>query len=565
MSITEKLSATTVASTLALTEPNFSIDESRRVKVVCIGAGFSGIIAGIRFTQKVPNLDLTIYEKEDGIGGTWYVNRYPGLACDIPAHCYQYTFEDNTEWSEVYASGPEILADMQRIVEKYKLMRHIRLRHELTHAAWDEDAGNWRLRIWHAAASGGGGDVEVEDTADVLFLGVGWLSRPKWPDIPGLREFQGRLLHTAQWDVGDSAGAGVPEDWHDKAVGVIGNGSSGVQIVPALQAKVGSLVNFARSKTWISSSFAVQKVFETLQRAPGNTFSEEERAHLRDPENSRRFRRAIEAELHVGLLESLCSYGGQFSIRGSELQRTFAGILIEDAKKQLASHPELIENFIPVWGVSCRRLTPGAGYLKALCSDNTTLETAEIARITPTGVELHDGRQHALDMLICATGFDTAFRYPFHVVGRGGQTLSERWGDRDAAPPAAYLTLAVDGFPNLFICGGPNSAVTSGSLVNIAEHVVAYVVEAVRKMQRERLRSMEVRREALEDWSAHMRTIYTDPCSSWFKDSEGRITALWPEDFEYKLHDASRGRFYWLGDGQTYNQKIGAGSFPMEE
>jgi cation diffusion facilitator CzcD-associated flavoprotein CzcO len=110
-----------------------------------------------------------------------------------------------------------------------------------------------------------------------------------------------------------------------------------------------------------------------------------------------------------------------------------------------------------------------------------------------------------LDVLICATGFDTAFQYPFRVVGRGGQTLDERWGGRDASPPVAYLSHSVDGFPNLFICGGPNSAVTSGSLVNVAEHVVGYVVEAVRKIQRERLRSMEVRRDALEDWSAHVR------------------------------------------------------------
>jgi hypothetical protein len=128
-----------------------------------------------------------------------------------------------TEWSEVYASGPEVLADLQRIVEKYKLMQYIRLRHELTYAAWDEDAGKWRLRIRHTGVASGGEDVEIEDTADILLLGVGWLSRPKWPKIPGLREFRGRLLHTAQWDVGDLDGAEVPQDWHDKAVGVIGN------------------------------------------------------------------------------------------------------------------------------------------------------------------------------------------------------------------------------------------------------------------------------------------------------------------------------------------------------
>ena len=130
-----------------------------------------------------------------------------------------------TEWSEIYASGPEIVADLRRIVDKYKLMSHIRLRHELMYAAWDEDAGIWHLRVRRTGQEGA--EVEIEDTADVLFLGVGWLNRPWWPDIPGLREFRGCLLHTALWDVGDKDGAqdnnGVPQTWRNKAVGVIGN------------------------------------------------------------------------------------------------------------------------------------------------------------------------------------------------------------------------------------------------------------------------------------------------------------------------------------------------------
>jgi cation diffusion facilitator CzcD-associated flavoprotein CzcO len=152
----------------------------------------------------------------------------------------------------------------------------------------------------------------------------------------------------------------------------------------------------------------------------------------------------------------------------------------------------------------------------------TKLETTEIARITPTGtVELRNGQTHKLDVLICATGFDTSFQYPFRVLGRDGRALNERWASTMTTTtttttepgPEAYLSLAVDGFPNLFISGGPHSAVTSGSLLNMAEHVVGYVVEAVRKMQRERLRSMEVRREAIEDWSSHVRvSIFGGSC-----------------------------------------------------
>jgi cation diffusion facilitator CzcD-associated flavoprotein CzcO len=132
-----------------------------------------------------------------------------------------------TEWAGIYANGPEILTNLRRIVDKYKLMDYIRFRHELTHAKWDEEAGQWHLRVRRTPTDNVGPTVEIEDTADVLFLGVGWLNRPKWPDIPGLREFQGRLLHTALWDVGDADGVrdndGVPRTWRHKAVGVIGN------------------------------------------------------------------------------------------------------------------------------------------------------------------------------------------------------------------------------------------------------------------------------------------------------------------------------------------------------
>lgn len=289
-------------------------------------------------------------------------------------------------------------------------------------------------------------------------------------------------------------------------------------------------------------------------------FSEEERALLRDPEKSKHFRREVEGALHVCVPESFprdspnantrtwdpvlwrpIQYSGLGAAK--DLRRSAHG----GRKKEsgIASRTDRavcvsLDLFLPLSFLLTQFLleqssppgaSPAAGSRPARAtlkhcalttsafpqllsrriltcatrrSEQTTLETAEIARITPTGVVLRDGRTNKLDVLVCATGFDTTFRYPFRVLGRGGQALSERWA-ATAGGPEAYLSLAVDGFPNLFVCGGPNSAVNSGSLVTIGEHVVKYIVEAVRKMQRERLRSMEVRREAMEDWSAYVR------------------------------------------------------------
>ncbi|KAI0296315.1 FAD/NAD-binding domain-containing protein [Multifurca ochricompacta] len=543
----------------------FAVDEYRPIKVVCIGAGFCGILAAIRFAQKVPNIELTVYEKEKGIGGTWFVNKYPGLACDIPSHSYQYSFETNVHWSGFYASGPEILAYLNRVVEKYKLMRHIKLQHELTQASWDEVTGKWNLKI--RRDDGDRDAAEIEDTADLLFLGVGILHRWSWPDIPGLGDFRGRVLHSAQWDVTEEGGweEGV-KDWGDKAVGIIGNGSSGIQLVTALQPKVKSIVNYARSKTWIGEPFSVLTMLELAGREPGSNdylYSEKDREAFRDEKYYKEFRHKIEADLNSV---------AQTTIRGSGLQKLVGELFKGEMKRRLAARPDLLEKIVPQFAVCCRRLTPGPGYLEALCTENTTLQTTPIARVTPTGIELEDGSAEHLDVLICATGFDVSYRFPFPVLGRDGLALNARWAATKGAE--AYLSVAVDGFPNLFFGGGPNSAVNSGSLLAIFECQVEYAVSVGLKLQRERLKSIEVKRVAVDDWRAYMETVYTDPCRSWYKNAEGRVIALWPgsclhaartlthprwEDYEYEYLDGPKNRLAWLGDGQTYNEKVGQG------
>ncbi|EPQ56351.1 FAD/NAD P-binding domain-containing protein [Gloeophyllum trabeum ATCC 11539] len=548
---------------------DFSIDECRPMRVVCIGAGFSGILAGIRFPQKVPNVDLTIYDKNPAIGGTWYNNKYPGLSCDIPAHTYQYAFEDNMEWSAFYAPGPEIREYLERVANKYKVMKYIHLEHELVGAYWQEAESKWRLRVKRPSPNSTPENKqyeEFEDKADVLFTGLGSLARWHWPDIEGLKDFKGCILHSAEWDVTERSWQESVKDWGDKKVGVIGVGSSAIQIVPALQPRVAHLVNFVRSKTWLATPFLEEKMSDLLGRDPAGSyvFTEEDKQRFRDPAFYKKFRHNMEHELNS-------TYQG--TLKGTKVQQMIRAAFTENMRQRLAKKPWITEYLLPDFGVACRRLTPGPGYLEALCEDNVTFEPTHIRRITETGIELVDGKHHDLDIIVCATGFDTSFQYPFPFVGRGGITLREKYTPH----PRTYLALCVDGFPNWFQSCGPNSGVYGGSLVAILQQQVDYAVKATLKLQRERLKSMVVKKEAVDDFDEYLeayfpKTVHTEKCRSWAKmgKDEGRVVGLWPgsslhclrafahprwEDFDYQPLDPVKNRFYWLGDGQTYNEK----------
>ncbi|VDB82952.1 unnamed protein product [Peniophora sp. CBMAI 1063] len=543
----------------ATKQADFSVDEYRPIKVICIGAGVAGIVAGIRFRQRISNLDLTIYEKEDGIGGTWHASRYPGISCDIPSHAYQLSFESNTQWSSFYAPGAEIKAYLERVVEKHKLMPYIHLNHNMISAKWDEDTAKWSVTIRRPNGQ------EFVDTCDVLFLGVGALSRWKWPDMAGLKSFGGTRVHSARWDVSEE----VMEDWKDKNVAVVGNGSTGIQIVTALQPRVKTLTHFIRDKTWLPPPCSLEVLLKLVERGPESTdftFDADLRKRLADdPEFYRHFRHEIEASTHTYT---------PISFKYSPEQAYVRALVQQEMTRKVAKKPELVPKLIPDFAIGCRRLTPGPGYLEALCEDNATLETAHIARVTETGLELTDGRHIPLDVLVCATGYDTTWRYPFPITGRNGKLLTERWADH----AEAYLAIAVDGFPNLWLAFGPNSALNSGSEVAAIEKQVEYAVAGVAKMQRERLRTMEVKVQALRDFNTYAqeyfkKTVYHEKCSTWYRNSaSGVVTGPWPgsclhlvrtlshprwEDFEYTqlVEDEAKARFYWLGDGLTYAEK----------
>ncbi|KAK5627116.1 hypothetical protein RRF57_002831 [Xylaria bambusicola] len=475
--------------------------------------------------------------------------RRTGVACDIPAHSYQYTFNPNPNWSSFYAPGSEICAYLQETAKTFGAMRFIKLLHEVVSCTWDDKVKKWVLSVRKVDS----GEV-FDDDADVLVVARGGLSNPSWPNIPGLRDFAGEVMHSAAWN--------NDYDFRNKRIGVIGNGSSAIQIVPSLQRVEGTQLScFVRSKTWITNPFG-DVVMEKLGLNPKELdFSLEQRQEFaQNPDKLFKFRKEIEVDGNTV---------HEVSFRDSELQRGGIVLFREAMQKRLALKPEIAEFLIPSFGIGCRRATPGPGYLEALSESNVDFITDKIAAITSKGVKLESGREISVDAIVCATGFQTSKGPPFAITGQGGLTLEERF----TPFPEAYLSLTVDSFPNYFMMLGPNSAVGSGSLTSIIEAEGDYIVKCIRKLQKEDYATMAVRPERLRDWRDYCHeyfknTVYTEKCNSWYKSEDGigdRIIGLWPgstlhaiealraprwEDYEWESLDGPGANMLrWLGNG----------------
>ncbi|PWY83418.1 flavin-binding monooxygenase [Aspergillus heteromorphus CBS 117.55] len=527
-----------------------AVDEARPLRIIIIGSGISGIISSIRFRQRVPNLDLCVYEKNEDIGGTWLENKYPGCACDIPAHTYQATFEPNKQWSTFYASASEIHHYWRRVVDKYGCEKYIKFKRQVSEALWHENDSQWKLQIKDLDS-----DAVYQDHCDVLISATGFLNAWQWPDIKGLHDFKGKLMHSARWD--------EKFDYSGKRVAVIGNGSSGIQILPGMLPKVPHIDHYVRSRTWIAPGFASEEAAKRGAELDNFSFTPEELETFKNDHSTyQEFRKGVELAL-----QSI--HGG--TLLGTPEQLGAKEFFLQNMKRRLSKKPELIDDLIPSFPPICRRLTPGPGYLEALTDEKVDVITSEIVRIDADGIITADGTHHPTDVLVCATGFDTTFAPRFPMVGRNGLSLAERW----KTTPENYLSVAVDGFPNYFICFGPNSSLGEGNLLLLAEKAIDYFTKCVQKMQRDNIRSMMVRKEAVERFTRHCdqyfsRTVYGEKCRSWYKGGKekGRVIAVWPgsslhslevlshprwEDFTYEYVGGNANG--WLGDGWTTNEK----------
>ncbi|OGM49652.1 hypothetical protein ABOM_001870 [Aspergillus bombycis] len=536
-----------------------AIDQPRPLKVIYIGAGISGIIAGIQFRKAVPDLDLIIYEKNPELGGTWYENKYPGCACDVPSHSYQLSFESWTGWSHFFSGSEEILEYWKRVAQKYNIRKHIRFQSRCVGARWNDVTGKWFVQIHNVET----GEV-FEDSADILMTGTGILNEWKWPSIPGLHNFNGPLLHSASWD--------ETFDSKDKHIAVIGAGSSGIQIVPALVDQVKGMDHYVRGKTWISNQHGGDRLATRTEGLGGNfKYTEEEKQSWReDPISYTQYRRSLEVEIQTLYAKSQ---------RGSDIQKVVTAQYTADMQRRLEAKPELLEQLLPDFPPLCKRLTPGPGYLEALTSPKVNVIGSAITGIDETGIVTADGKHRPVDAIICATGFETSPGSGFPILGRNGVNLRQRYATR----PETYLGLCTDGFPNFFQSLGPNSFQGAGNLLIMIEQLHSYVAEVISRMKYDNVGQIEPKQHQVESFTRFTekyfeRTVYSAECASWYKSTppgatlqerkRGPVTALWPgsslhavkalkrvrwEDFETKPWDGNE--FGWFGNGWTMVEK----------
>lgn len=413
----------------------------------------------------------------------------------------------------------------------------MKLNTKVVEGRWDEAKGIWNITLEDQNTK-----ETWQDWAHCLINGTGILNSWKWPDIPGLHDFKGEKMHSAAWN--------LETDFKGKNIAVIGTGSTSVQIVPALQPTVGHMKVFMRSSTWISPPFGGGVLEADLRKGevgdqPGKrqyAFTDADKEKFKnDPEHYLFFRKRIEAEIN--------SLFGMFH-QGSEMSETFRKVITEEMHRRIGpGHEELKKFIIPTWAPGCRRISPGDGYLEALTQPNVEPVYGGIDKITADGVVTPDGKEHKVDIIVCATGFNVAFKPAFNLINAEGKSLKEDWGEG----VNLYMGVSAPRFPNYYTIvvsrpsfsqrlktlanrypQGPGATWSSGTLLPSIETTIEYSIQMMKKIQHEQIRSIDVKQDALDDIYAHFdefhkTTVFQEPCRSWFKDGkqEQRIY-LWP-------------------------------------
>ncbi|KAI1474598.1 putative dimethylaniline monooxygenase [Daldinia eschscholtzii] len=505
----ERISVNGNTDTNSYVIPDTLLGSRRPIKVIVIGFGFTGINISYVLGRQTKNSNITLqfYEKNPELGGTWFENTYPGCRCDVPIVNFQFSWHPNPAWTSYYVSQKEILDYLHHAVSHHNLDTGVKLNHRVTGAWWEQDKGRWKVEI----QPNDDPDSKFYDYSEILINATGVLNNWKWPDITGLEKFKNKV-HSAAWD--DSI------ELDDKNVGIIGNGSSAVQILTSIFPKVKHIDNFLRSPTWVTTGMAVKYASEDTVNFK---FSEEQkRIFTEQPEEYLAYRKDVEMEMNPDF---------SIAIKGTKKQLELAEFARKDMQRKLVAKPELIEKLIPPdFSVGCRRPIPDNGYLKALTSKKCNVTFSKIVEVTEEGVTTEDGVNHKLDVLVCATGFDVSFRPRFPIIGKDGVDMRESFKDS----PQTYLSTMAPDFPNYFMVVGPFGPYGHGSIIPAMEALTRHVALVLEKFQTQNIKSLMPKKEAVAEFRQHQelymkRTIWNAPCRSWFKlGPQGEHIMMWP-------------------------------------
>ena len=457
--------------------------------IAIIGAGFAGIGSAVQLINAGIH-SFTIFERADEIGGTWRDNTYPGCACDVPSHVYSLSFEQNPNWSRRYAPSQEIQEYLLSVVDKWKLREHMRLNTEIVEARFDEEFGTWTLTT----------DAGDTFTARMVISGVGGLVDPSYPDIEGMGDFEGDVMHTARWN--------HEVDLGGKRVAVIGTGASAVQVVPTIASMVAMLSVFQRTPAWV-----VPKLDRLY------------------PRWLRRFLGRFPFFLRASRLVKywLSELRGPIVFLDSKILANIGTRVSMWNLRQQVRDPELQKKLTPDFQFGCKRVLVSDDYWAAFERENVDLVTDPIKGIERTGIRTLDGALHEADVIVLATGFKLGLATaPFPVIGLGGRTLDDAW-EHGAV---AYKGMTVAGFPNWFIMMGPNTGPGHTSVLVYTEAQISHALQAIKKILAEKLKYIDVRQEVQDRYNdgiqKRMKRMVWSGCKSWYLAEDGTNHSLYP-------------------------------------
>lgn len=464
-------------------------------EVAVLGAGPGGLAMAIRLKQAGID-DFVVFEKSDGVGGTWRDNTYPGAACDVPAHLYSFSFELNPHWSRVYADQQEILEYLEHCTDTYGIRPHVRCNTGIAEVRWHDDEARWYLHT----------EAGATHTADIVVSALGMLNVPAYPDLEGLDEFAGTLFHSARWR--------HDHDLTGRRVAAIGTGASAIQFVPAVAEVAEHVTVFQRSAAWI------------LPRRD-RAFTEDEQRRFAQKPWLLRWNRW---KLYWGYERATPFKPGKTVDALTAFAHSYRERKIED--------PELRARLTPDYPLGCKRVLVSSDFYPAMTRDDVELVTDPIERVTRDGLVTASGRHHEVDTIVLGTGFRaTDFLCSVEVYGRGGRRLHDDW----QGGAHAYLGMAVPGYPNFFMLYGPNTNQGGNSIIFLLEAQVSYILRLVRAMRRRRIDAVDIRPRVMQRYNRQLRkaldeTVWSHGCRSYFKTEDGHIVTQLPY----------RSFWYWL-------------------